>query len=101
MTLTENKEHKYLQDDGFCRMMTTKTMTWQKAIAVMLRKAVYTYIRQSTTPTSYHTHVGVLKNREWGPWCKDQQITKRHVGLQNILFLSPLIPRKILINLKA
>ena len=48
MTLTENKEHKYLQDDGFCRMMTTKTMTWQEATDVMLRKAVNTCIRQGT-----------------------------------------------------
>ena len=81
-------------------MMTTETMTWQKATAVMLRKAVNTCIRQGTTPTSYPTHVGVLKDREWGPWCKDQQMTKRHVGLQNILFLSPLIPRKMSFKIK-
>ena len=76
-------------------MMTTETMMWQEATAVMRRKAVNTCIRQDTTPTSYSIHIGVLKDKEGGPWCKDQQTTKCHVGLRNILFLSLQISRKI------
>ena len=45
-------------------MMTMEMMTWQEATAVMLRKAVNTCIRQGTIPTSYLTHVGVLKDGE-------------------------------------
>ena len=98
---TENEEHKYLQDDWSCKRMTTETMTWQGATAVMYRKAVNTRIRQSTTLTLYPTHIGVLKDREWGPWHKDQQITKRHIDLQNILFLPPLISKKDFIQGKS
>ena len=76
-------------------------MTWQGATAVMCRKAVNTRIRQGTTPTSYPTHISVLKDKEWGPWRKDQQITKRHIGFQNILFLSPLISKRIPFKVKA
>ena len=46
----------------------------------MYRKDVNTRIRQDTTPTSYPTHIGVLKDSEWGPRRKDDQITKRHKG---------------------
>ena len=61
-------------------------MMWQEATAVMYRKFVNTCIMQDATPTSYSTHIGVLKDRG-GPWCKDQQTTKRHMGVRNILSL--------------
>ena len=61
-------------------MVTTEMMTCQETTVVMRRKAVNACIRQDTTPTSYPTHIGVLKDSEWGPRRKDDQITKRHKG---------------------
>ena len=44
-------------------MVATKMMTCQTT-AVMRRKIANACIRQDTTPTSYPTHIGVLKDKE-------------------------------------
>ena len=69
-------------------MVATETMMCQETTTVMRRKAINACIRQGTTPTSYPTHIGVLKDKEGEPWCKDQQTTKRHIGIRNNLSLS-------------
>ena len=44
--------------------MATETMTCQETTANMYRKAVNACIRQGTIPTSYSTHISVLKDKE-------------------------------------
>ena len=56
----------------------------------MRKKAVNACMRQGTTLTSYPTHIRVLKDKEGGLWCKNQQTAKR-----------PLIPRKIPFKVKV